>query len=560
MPVLASDDFDRTNASTLGANWGQISGTDTNFGILSNQADVNTGWNGNQYTAISWPDNQYSQATLVENVTHLVGVCVRCDPTLAANTFYAAGQDALDHGGASTVSRIFRYVAGTPETLATGATPLAAGQVLRLEAEGTILRMYINDVLEVSTTDANITSGDPGITGFHTSSDIAVFNDWSGGDFLGTASVTGTVSSAATETDIVAGGKTLIVTLDGDAFVPEISTSEIVFVSSVLASNATSIAFTLTLPSTVANDILLMEYCHRSTTAGSMHGNISSGWTSFHSQLFSGLSTFSGKAYWHRASSDYFGLSTGISSLINSAAGICTVYRGVVSTISPVSGSASTIGEYNTVGNETQAQISTVVPGTMVCFTVVNSPDFAISAQSTVVLGSLTERAELLNTGGTDTSITHASKLFPTTGTTSTFTWAQTNASSGSWAYALYPQTTAAFDPQRQNFINGISSAQTEGTGWNAVVVAGQNVTGVVRTSDTVVTLTLDAFGSYDITAQETMTVSVPSGILLSGASLLATPTFTVDPAGGAAAQTFTVFNVLLSGRGYGGIFPGGRI
>lgn len=86
----------------------------------------------------------------------------------------------------------------------------------------------------------------------------------------------------------------------------------------------------------------------------------------------------------------------------------------------------------------------------------------------------------------------------------------------------------ATFDGQRANIIAGIDSGQSEATGWDAVVKAGQGVAGVVRTSDTVVTITWDAFATYNITAQETITVTIPSTALTLGASVIAAPTFTV--------------------------------
>ena len=49
----------------------------------------------------------------------------------------------------------------------------------------------------------------------------------------------------------------------------------------------------------------------------------------------------------------------------------------------------------------------------------------------------------------------------------------------------------ATFDAQRQNIIDGMDSAQVEAAGWDAVVKAGLGVSAVVRTSDTVVTITL---------------------------------------------------------------------
>lgn len=85
-----------------------------------------------------------------------------------------------------------------------------------------------------------------------------------------------------------------------------------------------------------------------------------------------------------------------------------------------------------------------------------------------------------------------------------------------------------SFDLQRQNIINGMVSAQSETLGWNLVPQALQSVGGVVRTSNTVVTVTLDAFATYNITATETITVTVPSTAVAGGNAVVATPTFTV--------------------------------
>ncbi len=90
-----------------------------------------------------------------------------------------------------------------------------------------------------------------------------------------------------------------------------------------------------------------------------------------------------------------------------------------------------------------------------------------------------------------------------------------------------------SFDLQRQNIINGVDSAQGETFGWNLVPQAAQSVGGVVRTSDTVVTITWDAFATYDITATETITVTVPATAVTGGNAIVATPTFSIT-----AAQT----------------------
>mgnify|MGYP001566849821 FL=1 len=85
-----------------------------------------------------------------------------------------------------------------------------------------------------------------------------------------------------------------------------------------------------------------------------------------------------------------------------------------------------------------------------------------------------------------------------------------------------------AFDAIRQDIIDGLDSAQAEGTGWNAEVRDNEVVAAVVRTSATVVTITLTAAAAYDITATETITVTVPAAALVGGVPLTASPTFTV--------------------------------
>src|SRR3990167_10490845 len=86
----------------------------------------------------------------------------------------------------------------------------------------------------------------------------------------------------------------------------------------------------------------------------------------------------------------------------------------------------------------------------------------------------------------------------------------------------------AAFDAQRANIIQGLDSAQSELTGWNNEVRDKEVVGAVVRTSDTVVTITLSASASYNITANETITVTVPATALTGGVAIVATPTFDV--------------------------------
>lgn len=78
----------------------------------------------------------------------------------------------------------------------------------------------------------------------------------------------------------------------------------------------------------------------------------------------------------------------------------------------------------------------------------------------------------------------------------------------------------ATFNAQRQNIIDGLDSDGLEATGWNNEVRDELGVSAVVRTSDTVVTISLPAFADYDIREDETITVTVPSTALSGGVDL----------------------------------------
>ncbi len=86
----------------------------------------------------------------------------------------------------------------------------------------------------------------------------------------------------------------------------------------------------------------------------------------------------------------------------------------------------------------------------------------------------------------------------------------------------------ATFNAQRQNIIDGLDSAQSEAAGWNVEVRDNSStlpVTAVVRTSNTIVTITLSAAASYNITSNENITFTVPaSAITISSSDLIATP------------------------------------
>lgn len=368
-----------------------------------------------------------------------------------------------------------------------------------------------------------------GITGFNgVTNNVMVAIEIKG---LGTAAVTGTATASITEADIVTGGKTLIATLTDDTFVAASESSDISYIANALGGTTTTTSFSVTLPTTQADDILILEFVHRGTGNGTIAGtSVSVGgltWTLKHSQLF-GSSLFSGKTYWTRATGNHAGQTVTGASLTDSCAAIVTQYRGAVSSGDPLA-DATIVGEQNASGNETQAQITTTTDKAWVVLVVVNSPDLAISTQNSTSPGTLTERAERLSTGGTDSSISHASAAKATAGATGNLTWAQTNAASGSWAYAITPNATTPFADARADVRSGIVSAQSEGAGFNArrdTIIA---LSGIERLADDQARVTFSADAGYEITAQEVLEWTLPASILSGGSAIVATPTITID-------------------------------
>ncbi len=184
----ASDSFDRANAATLGANWSNRAGGDTSYSISTNQLGIGL----NQDTASFWGPttfaaDHFSQIALTglsgTSAETGLGVCVRCNPTNLGggptqNTYYQA---VVNTAATNNVS-IAKFVGNTYTLLGQRTQAWANGDILRLEAQGTTLRVYRNGVqLGASITDASIATGQPGVA--HIATFATGFgNDWSAGD------------------------------------------------------------------------------------------------------------------------------------------------------------------------------------------------------------------------------------------------------------------------------------------------------------------------------------------------------------------------------------------
>lgn len=172
---VASDDFNRADG-LLGANW--TTGVDGNDPeIVGNEVVGPGGFIDHEafYSASAFNNNQYSQAVINAIAGNsYMGVMCRASTTdhvVAQNVDHFLGVGIFWYNGGA-----FTEIAGDSDGF------LVPGDVLRLEAEGTTFRFYVNGVLRLSGTNASApASGRPGILVSNTGDEI---DNWAGGNIV----------------------------------------------------------------------------------------------------------------------------------------------------------------------------------------------------------------------------------------------------------------------------------------------------------------------------------------------------------------------------------------
>jgi hypothetical protein len=173
---FAADSFARANSSSLGANWA------SNFSAAMVVSGNAAGAQNAQYGEQSWIGqtfnaDQFSRATIASVDGNGVGVLVR---------LAGAGVDTgyLYFCSTASSSRVLqKRVAGASTTLATASGgSCAANDVIELDVVGTSLIALHNGTVDLSVSDASISSGAPGVAAYNTSTTSAdTVKNWIGG-------------------------------------------------------------------------------------------------------------------------------------------------------------------------------------------------------------------------------------------------------------------------------------------------------------------------------------------------------------------------------------------
>jgi hypothetical protein len=195
-----SDDFNRADGSP-GASWVQISGT---WVIVSNQ--LSPGTTGGTVvlrcaTAMATSDN-YAQATVTATTAVSHGVWCRGDLTL--NSGYAVRNNGTNWA-------LFSVVGGTFTSIGTYSAAAVVGDVVKIQAVGSTIKVFINATERISVTDTAVTTGTA--TGLRSEANTGIrFDNFSAADVSsGTtasadlASSTGSASDASSAVTVNAG-------------------------------------------------------------------------------------------------------------------------------------------------------------------------------------------------------------------------------------------------------------------------------------------------------------------------------------------------------------------
>lgn len=179
--TLATDNFTGGDANPIGGNWTTLSSGPSALQRVSNAVQgTDTGSrNGAYYNAVSAPNDQWSSLVITAaGGGH--GPCVVVRAAVGADSYYAfcpidAGGDAFD---------LAKVVAGAYTSLSSDFSAWAPGDTIKIEAQGTTIRGFINGVEVASVTDSALASGQFGIViGGESPLTNRVGDNWSGGDF-----------------------------------------------------------------------------------------------------------------------------------------------------------------------------------------------------------------------------------------------------------------------------------------------------------------------------------------------------------------------------------------
>lgn len=185
--VLATDDFNRADSTGLGLNWTKPVAATNQFNVSGNKAipaNFSSGDSYDAYSAITWPNDQYSKVKVTVSGTsgseQGMGPSVRMD--LVLKTVYTA---VADHAASNNVA-LDKIVNNTGTNLGLVTQAFTDGDYFQIQSVGTTISVIYGGSTIISVSDAAIGSGYAGMR-YSTAETSASGDDWEGGDLAAAA-------------------------------------------------------------------------------------------------------------------------------------------------------------------------------------------------------------------------------------------------------------------------------------------------------------------------------------------------------------------------------------
>lgn len=179
-----SDNFNRANSGTLGANWTQFGSAGTNGPtVTSNQADQSDGFDSiSWWSACSWGADQSAQITLTftsSSGARFAGPAVRFS---GATYNHVTGYYMAAYAAGWSVKYCNDGAIGSCGTqIATGSDTFSSGDIAKLSVTGTSFTAYKNGSSIATFSDSTIATGNAGFY-FLNGGSSTTADDWSATD------------------------------------------------------------------------------------------------------------------------------------------------------------------------------------------------------------------------------------------------------------------------------------------------------------------------------------------------------------------------------------------
>lgn len=364
-------------------------------------------------------------------------------------------------------------------------------------------------------------------------------------EILRTVGVTGTATASITEADVVTGGKTVILTLTGDTYVSDTVVPPVIEAAdcTVSGTNTPGDPWLVSTPAAALGDLLIFYLAWDDSTATTAvtapAGKNSETLTAINATPVTDGSTETRAKAWYTVTTAAWvagTLSFDPNATESWSATVVRVPAGEFDASTPIgatSTSAATTTSDTTVDSPAFSAGATDGNGTLLWFAGVDTDP--LSATPPTGWGIL-QRQDL---GDVAHGVAARTAAVTNSESITSQTWSIAGDSWTSIAVIVRKPTQSFFAAQRSAIATGLDSGQSEALGWDAKVKVNIPVANVVRTSATVCTITLQAQSDYNITAQETITATVPAAALTAGSvAVVGTPTVTVDTGTGPISGT----------------------